>query len=102
MDPDLASGSLAPARFEEDIVLVGGCSPTTGCGAKGGGCAPIGGEYDIEVGIWRNPSAAEEYVTEYQDALNPGERLVRIRNASIDWKCRATKNDKDVIGAALR
>jgi hypothetical protein len=54
------------------------------------------------VGIFGSASAAESYVSAYKDAPNPGERLERIRNAAIDFKCGATKADEALVRAALR
>jgi hypothetical protein len=102
MDPYEADGDLQEyAKFAQDIVLVGGCNATIGCGAPGGGCAPTGGWNDISVGIFGSAAAAETFISEEKDALSSGERLERVRNAAIDWRCRATKADEAVVRAAL-
>jgi hypothetical protein len=98
IDPDFAR---AGTTFEETVALTGGCRGGT-CGHEGGGCVPLNAaEWDIEIGLWSSAAAAKTYVDEVRDVLDPGERLERVSNATIDWRCRATDADEVVIRAAL-
>jgi hypothetical protein len=88
------------ALFQVRLILAGGCN-ASGCSAEGGGCVPSPSGNDLYVEIWPSVSTAKNDLQQSQDILNPGERMERIRNATIDWNCHPTSADEALVKAAF-